>query len=79
MSERRDTALGLLGGSFDPVHRGHVALARRLADAAKLSEVRFVIASAPPHRTALVASAPLRLRMLRGGAGGQPRFLRGGV
>lgn len=75
MSERRDTALGLLGGSFDPVHRGHVALARQLADAARLSEVRFVIASTPPHRTALVASAPLRLRMLRAALEGIPGFL----
>ena len=74
MSEWRNSALGLLGGSFDPVHRGHVALARRLAEAAKLSEVRFVIASAPPHRTALVASAPLRLRMLRAALEGIPGF-----
>ena len=72
MSEWR--GLGLLGGSFDPVHKGHVALARQLADAAKLSEVRFVIASAPPHRTALVASAPLRLRMLTAALKGIPGF-----
>ena len=74
MSAWRDTALGLLGGSFDPVHKGHVALARQLADAAGLSEVRFVIASAPPHRTALVASAPLRLRMLTAAVEGIPGF-----
>lgn len=72
MSEWR--GLGLLGGSFDPVHKGHVALARQLADAAGLSEVRFVIASAPPHRTALVASAPLRLRMLRAAVEEIPGF-----
>ena len=74
MSAWRDTALGLLGGSFDPVHKGHVALARQLADAAGLSEVRFVIAPAPPHRTALVASAPLRLRMLTAALEGIPGF-----
>jgi nicotinate-nucleotide adenylyltransferase len=72
MSEWR--GLGLLGGSFDPVHKGHVALARQLADAARLSEVRFVIASTPPHRTALVASAPLRLRMLKVAVEGIPGF-----
>ena len=53
-----------MGGSFDPVHKGHVALARRLADTAGIDEVRFVIAASPPHRPALVASASLRSRML---------------
>ena len=57
-------ALGLMGGSFDPVHKGHVALARRLADTAGIDEVRFVIAASPPHRPALVASASLRCRMI---------------
>ena len=66
--------LGLLGGSFDPVHTGHIALARQLADAARLSEVRFVLASSPPHRSALVASAPLRLRMLKAAVEGIPGF-----
>ena len=72
MSEWR--GLGLLGGSFDPVHKGHMALARRLSGAARLSEVRFVISSAPPHRGALVASAPLRLRMLTAAVEGIPGF-----
>lgn len=66
--------LGLLGGSFDPVHMGHIALARQLAQAARLGEVRFVIASTPPHRSTLVASAPLRLRMLRAAVAGIPGF-----
>lgn len=57
--------LGLLGGSFDPVHKGHIALARQLASAAQLREVRFVIAAAPPHRSSLVAPAGLRLEMLK--------------
>ena len=58
-------ALGLMGGSFDPVHKGHVALARSLAEAAGIDEVRFVIAASPPHRPPLVASASLRSRMLK--------------
>ena len=66
--------LGLLGGSFDPVHKGHIALARRLASAAHLNEVRFVIAASPPHRSSLVAPAALRLQMLKAAVEGFPGF-----
>ena len=65
---------GLLGGSFDPVHTGHVALARQLSAAAGLDEVRFVIAAAPPHRSPLAAPATLRLRMLKAAVEGYPGF-----
>jgi len=53
-----------MGGAFDPVHKGHIELARKLAAAAEISEVRFVIAARPPHRGALMAGASLRRRML---------------
>ena len=66
--------LGLLGGSFDPVHKGHVELAVRLAAAAGIGEVRFVIAARPPHRSALAAPALLRRRMLEAAIAGLPRF-----
>ena len=66
--------LGLLGGSFDPVHKGHIALARQLASAAQLHEVRFVIAASPPHRSSLVAPAALRLRMLEAAVEGYAGF-----
>ena len=68
-------ALGLMGGSFDPVHKGHVELAATLADAARIGEVRFVIAARPPHRSALAAPASLRRRMLEAAIAGRPQFL----
>ena len=67
-------ALGLMGGCFDPVHKGHIALARQLAEAAELTEVRFVIAASPPHRPALVAPAALRRRMLAAAIADFPEF-----
>lgn len=53
-----------MGGAFDPVHKGHIELALKLAAAAEISEVRFVIAARPPHRRAPAATASLRQRML---------------
>jgi len=42
--------IGLFGGTFDPVHRGHVALARAAMEQYKLHRVYFVPASIPPHK-----------------------------
>lgn len=42
--------IGLFGGTFDPVHRGHLALARAALDKFKLNRVHFVPANIPPHK-----------------------------
>jgi nicotinate-nucleotide adenylyltransferase len=42
--------IGLFGGSFDPVHRGHTALARAALDRYKLTRILFVPAHVPPHK-----------------------------
>ncbi len=42
--------IGLFGGSFDPIHRGHVALARAAASQYSLQQVLFVAANVPPHK-----------------------------
>ncbi len=42
--------IGLFGGTFDPVHRGHTALARAAVEQYKLSRVHFVPANIPPHK-----------------------------
>ncbi len=56
--------LGLLGGTFDPVHYGHLELAREVQASLGLSGVRLVPAGDPPHRAAPVASAAHRLAMV---------------
>jgi len=56
--------IGLLGGSFDPVHRAHIALACAARDALALDQVRLLPAAQPWQRQALTASAAHRLRML---------------
>jgi nicotinate-nucleotide adenylyltransferase len=42
--------IGLFGGTFDPIHRGHLALARAARERCKLSRILFVPANVPPHK-----------------------------
>lgn len=59
------TPLALFGGTFDPVHLGHLLVARDAAAALKLPEVRFIPSKSPVHRAGPSASAAHRLAMLR--------------
>jgi nicotinate-nucleotide adenylyltransferase len=79
--------IGIMGGTFDPVHNGHVAAARQLRDLARLSEVWLMPNATPAHRAAApVATAGDRLRMVQLAVEGQPGLVssalevdRGGV
>src|ERR1700722_766080 len=42
--------IGLFGGTFDPIHRGHLALARAARERCKLGRILFVPANVPPHK-----------------------------
>ena len=67
-----DEALGILGGTFDPVHHGHLRSALEVREQLGLSEVRLVPAARPPHRDAPRASAAHRLAMLELALSGTP-------
>jgi len=57
--------IGIMGGTFDPVHNGHLAAARQLQGVADLDEVWLMPNATPPHRTAgPVAPAEDRMRMV---------------
>ncbi len=60
----RPTLIGILGGTFDPIHYGHLRPALAVLGALGLDEVRFVPAGMPPHRTVPSASSQHRLRMV---------------
>lgn len=57
--------VGLLGGSFDPVHRAHLALAQQARQALGLDQVWWIPAGEPWQKAALGASAAHRLAMLQ--------------
>jgi nicotinate-nucleotide adenylyltransferase len=67
--------IGLFGGTFDPIHYGHLRIAFELWQALKLSQVRFLPSGNPPHREAPLANAELRLEMVRLAVAGEPAFM----
>ncbi|CUS33215.1 nicotinate-nucleotide adenylyltransferase [Candidatus Nitrospira nitrificans] len=67
--------LGLLGGSFNPIHHGHLAIARHVQERLRLSQVLFIPTGDPPHkRDGALASANVRLEMVRLAIADDPLF-----
>lgn len=69
----RPRRIGVLGGTFDPIHLGHLAAARAAVLCARLDELLLVPAAQPPHRADATASAEDRLAMTRLAATGADR------
>ena len=67
--------LGVLGGTFNPVHNGHLAIARQTADALSLDRILFVPTKDPAHKPANeLAPARERYEMVRLAIASDPRF-----
>jgi nicotinate-nucleotide adenylyltransferase len=67
--------IGILGGTFDPIHFGHLRAAFELDELLDLDQVLFVPAADPPHRGKPLADAVTRLEMVRAAVGDQPGFV----
>ncbi len=67
--------IGLFGGSFDPVHNAHVALARMALDELKLDTVRWVPAGQPYQKLRAMTPAMHRVAMVALAMAGEPRFV----
>lgn len=66
--------LGVFGGSFDPVHYGHLLLAEFCREACRLEQVWFMPAGQPPHKRRALTPAVQRLEMLELAVGGHDAF-----
>lgn len=67
--------IGIFGGTFDPIHFGHLRTAFELLQSLRLTEIRFMPAGNPPHREGTIAGSEERLAMVRAATEGQPGFV----
>lgn len=66
--------LGLFGGTFDPIHLGHLILAEACREACALDRLWFVVTATPPHKRNDRTAVGHRLEMARIATAGHPAF-----
>jgi nicotinate-nucleotide adenylyltransferase len=67
--------IGIYGGTFDPVHYGHLLTALEVSECFSLDELRLIPCSRPPHRAPPMAAARVRLQMLKLAVTNTPVFV----
>jgi nicotinate-nucleotide adenylyltransferase len=72
---QRPRLIGLLGGTFDPIHFGHLRPALDCLQGLGLAQLRFIPLSVAVHRPQPSASSELRMAMLEAAIAGQPGFV----
>ncbi len=75
MSSEPQAPIGVFGGTFNPVHYGHLRSALELAERLELEHVRLMPSAEPPHRAAPRCSAEHRAAMVELAVAGEPRLL----
>lgn len=72
--EKQTRQVGILGGTFDPIHYGHLVIAEEVRAALDLAEVFFIPVGKPPHKNKRVTPAAHRLAMLELALASNPFF-----
>lgn len=72
--KNRIPTIGILGGTFNPIHFGHLRMAQELADALNFDEVRFIPSANPPHKPTPLVSAEHRAEMVSLGVSNNSLF-----
>lgn len=67
--------IGILGGTFDPIHCGHIVVARYAMEQYELSEVRFMTGGNPPHKRRRITDAVIRHEMVKIAVENEPGFM----
>jgi len=67
--------IGIFGGTFDPIHYGHLRTAYELRAKLAFDEVRFVPCGLPPHRNGSITDGAIRVRMLEAALATEPSFV----
>lgn len=74
--ETKTRRIGIMGGTFDPIHYGHLVLAETVRDTMGLEQIVFVPAGSPPHKTdAEITPARHRIAMVQRAIRGNPHFV----
>lgn len=66
--------VGILGGTFNPIHYGHLRMAQELADGLDMDEVKFIPSANPPHKDSVTVSAEHRAAMVKIAIADNPTF-----
>ena len=66
--------VGILGGTFNPIHYGHLRMAQELTDDLGIDEVRFIPSANPPHKDSVTVSAEHRAAMVQLAIADNPLF-----
>lgn len=67
--------IGIVGGTFDPIHNGHIRPVQCLADHVQFARIHYVLCARPPHRESPRAAIDQRYQMLKLALDPFPRFI----
>ena len=70
--DQKQPAVGILGGTFDPIHYGHLRTALEVAEHFGITDMRLIVGKVPPHRPQPVATAEQRFDMLQLAVANEP-------